>query len=30
MLEKWYHYSSEQEAKALVEWCESMGLLLET
>ncbi len=30
MLEKWYRYSDEQEAKALAEWCESMGLSLET
>ena len=30
MLEKWYHYSDEREAKALAEWSESMGLSLET
>jgi len=26
MLEKWYAYSDEREAKALREWCESEGL----
>ena len=28
MLEKWYAYSDEQEAKALREWCETEGLSL--
>jgi hypothetical protein len=28
MLEKWYAYSDEQEAKALGEWCETEGLSL--
>jgi len=28
LLEKWYAYSDEQEAKALGEWCEAEGLLL--
>ena len=28
MLEKWYAYSDEQEAKALEEWCETEGLSL--
>ncbi len=30
MRENWYHFSDEQTAKALAEWCESMGLTLET
>jgi len=28
LLEKWYAYSDEQEAKALAEWCEAEGLSL--
>ncbi|MFQ5982111.1 MAG: UPF0158 family protein [Woeseiaceae bacterium] len=28
LLEEWYRYSEEQEAKALAEWCEAEGLEL--
>lgn len=28
LLEAWYRYSDEQEAKALTEWCEAQGLEL--